>query len=97
MVEAAASIMQPLRVDARPADRLDQLELWTAAREGKPQCPLGRLAAMFTAQPLWSEKPSTPRSCAHHGEAADGVVQIGNDECELERCATGERGNDNRV
>ena len=93
MVEPAASITKPLRMDARPAHRFDQLVLRTAASERKSQCPLGWLATVFTTLPIRPEKPSTPRPRAQRVKATDRILQIRNDERELEWGATVERRN----
>jgi hypothetical protein len=61
VMETFAAFVQPVGVDARAFQRLNQFELGAAVVQGEAQCPLGGMATVLAALALRSEDPPTPR------------------------------------
>jgi hypothetical protein len=84
VVEAFAALGQPIRVDARPFERFDQLLLWAAAVEREPERPLGRATVVFPALSLRPEDPSAPRPGGEPRiEHAHRTFEVADDERDL--------------
>ena len=82
--EAFAALGQPIRVNARPFERFDQLVLWAAAVERDPERPLGRATVVFPAVSLRPEDPSAPRPGGEPRiERAHRTLELADDERDL--------------
>jgi hypothetical protein len=60
VVETFAAFVQPVGVDARASQWLDQFVLGAAVVRGEAQCPLSGMATVLTALALRSEDPAAP-------------------------------------
>ena len=60
VMEALATFVEPVGVDTRAVERLDQLILGGAVVEGEAERPFGRMPAVLASLTLWSENPSAP-------------------------------------
>jgi hypothetical protein len=97
VVEALASFGQPVRVDARTVERLDQLVLRAAVVQRQSQRPLGRLPAVLATFSLGAEHPPTPRPGREpRVELAHGALELAHDEGDLKRRESFERADDAR-
>src|ERR1041384_5517876 len=97
VVEAFATLRQPVGVDARPLHRLDQLVLGAAVVEREPQRPLGGYPMVFATFALRAEQPPPPGpSREPRFELPYLALEIPHDEGNLKRRESLERWNHTR-
>src|SRR5215831_5399183 len=85
VVESLAPLLQPVGMDARAVQRLNDLELRTLAVQDQAERPRSRSAPVLAALPLRTEDPAAP--WPGHQEPVELTaeeVEVANDERELE-------------
>ena len=93
MVKALAALAEPVGVDARAVQWLDELVSRAAIVQGESKCPLGRMAAVLAALTLRSEGPSAPWSGGEpRNELVGRALEIADDERDLERATPSSEG-----
>ena len=86
VVEPLAALLQPVGMDARTVERLDELELRTSAVQRQAERPVCRSAPVLVTLPLRTEDPPTPRPRLQQPvELTHTEVEVAHDEPELER------------
>src|SRR5262249_6700893 len=85
VLEAFAPRSEPLGMDARARQRLDQLVLRHSVVEGEPWRPLALRAAVLAALALRAEHPAAPWPGGEaRVELAGSALEVAHDEADLE-------------